>query len=54
VTWIYEPDMSGKYFFGFSVVNIENDGSLFVANNIEDFTTWNKITALIPRVSVKN
>ena len=54
VTWIYEPDMSGKYFFGFSVVNIENDGSLLVPNNIEDLTTWNKITALIPRVSVKN
>ena len=54
VIWIYEPDMSGKYFFGFSVVNIENDGSLLVPNNIEDLTTWNKITALIPRVSVKN
>ena len=54
VTWIYEPDMSGKYFFGFSVVNIENDGSLLVPNNIEDLTTWNKITSLIPRVSVKN
>jgi len=54
LTWVYQPDMSGKYFFGVSVVNIENDGSLFVPNNIEDLTTWNKITSLIPRVSVEN
>jgi len=54
VVWLFDEDMSGKYFIGLSVVSIRNEGSLLVPAIIEDDTTWVKIRSLIPRISVDN
>ncbi len=54
VYWVSEEDMSGKYFIGFSVVRINNEGNVLIPSVIEDETTWDKIISLIPRVSVEN
>ena len=50
VVWLFDEDMSGKYFIGISVVNIRNED----LEDIEDDTAWVKIRSLIPRISVDN